>query len=536
MCLKELKFELMLKNLFYSLLWLWLMSVAVSANPVDDRFLVEDTLQRQINSVKQLSDVKSTDWTYEALRSLVDRYQCLSGYPDSTFRGNSHLTRYEFAVSLNVCLNQIASNRIEATDLSTLIKLQTDFSQELSTLKGRVNNLDERNTALERQQFSTTTKLKAQIITAYSDTFGDAVGNNEDKSETFLGNRGRLNFESSFTGQDLLRVRLEFGNFFNEDGDSKIALATGTGMTRLNFDDDNADTLSVSQVRYYFPVNDSLSFVVGTVGIGYTDITQTITPATIADGGNGIPSLFGEYNPIFRKGGGGAAVNYNFTNDLTLTLGYLADNPSSPLGGDGLFNGGYNALAHLSYVGDEGAVGVAYSHGYASGGEVSLTGGTGSSLSISPFGDSIATSSDTLGVQGFYIFSDKLQIHAWGGYIWANAKNSGFSAIANGLEATNSLFVDRGDNARSWYGAIGFSFPDVGGEGNLPGILVGVPPHVTTSDVREEDNAYHVEAFYRWRVNNNISITPGFWTIFNPENNSSNNTQYVGVLRTTFDL
>jgi len=56
-------------------------------------------------------------------------------------------------------------------------------------------------------------------------------------------------------------------------------------------------------------------------------------------------------------------------------------------------------------------------------------------------------------------------------------------------------------------------------------------------DVRQDrDNAYHIEAFYRYRLNDNISVTPGFWVILNPENDSRNDTQYVGVIRTTFDF
>jgi hypothetical protein len=444
---------------------------------------------------------------------------------------------------LNACLNQITeliattNNSIQQEDLIVIERLQTDFGTELATLGGRVDNLETRTATLESQQFSTTTKLRAEIITAVTDSFGNGVGSNDDESQTFLAYRGRLNLESSFTGRDLLRVRLQFGNFFDEDNNSKIALATGTGMTRLNFDDNKVSELSVPHIRYAFPVNDSVSVAVGPVGIGYTDITSTITPALIADDGNGVPSLFGSYNPLFRRGGGGVGVNWELVEDLTLTVGYLADNPDSPSPGNGLFNGGYNALAHLAYTGERGAIGVAYSRGYAPGGTVNLTGGTGSDLASSPFGDEIATSNNIVGSQGFYRFSDNFQIHAWGGYIWANAEDSGLSAIANGLDETDSLLVNEGDNANTWYGAVGLSFPDVGGEGNLPGILFGIPPHVTESDVREEnDNAYHLEAFYRLRVNDNISVTPGFWVIFNPENNSDNDTQYVGVLRTTFNF
>lgn len=537
--------NLILKSfLSSSFLVLLLPSVAL-ATPSEDSFLLEDKNSSlgQVPSVKQLSDVNPNDWAYEALRSLVERYGCISGYPDSTFRGDRPLTRYEFAVSLNSCLNQIGQlvadniNKIDPEDLGMLQRLEADFSTELATLQGRVDELEERTATIEDNQFSTTTKLVAEIITAVTDSFGNGVGSDEDPTETFFAHRGRLNFESSFTGEDLLRVRLEFGNFFDDDGNSKIGLATGTGMTRLNFDNDKNNELTVPHIRYHFPVSDSLSFAVGPVGIGYTDITVTVTPAIIADDGNGVPSLFGSYNPIFRRGGGGVGANWEFSDELTLTLGYLADNPDSPLQENGLFNGGYNALAHLVYLGERGGAGLAYSHGYAPEGGVNLTGGTGSALSASPFGDNIATSNDIIGAQGFYRFSDNFQIHGWGGYIWANAKDTGLSNISNGLGDTDSLLVNQGDNANSWYGAVGVSFPDLGGEGNLPGIIFGVPPHVSSSDVREEDdNAYHIEAFYRMKVNDNISVTPGVWVVLNPENNSDNDTQYVGVLRTTFNF
>ncbi|QSJ14916.1 carbohydrate porin [Nostoc sp. UHCC 0702] len=502
------------------------------------------TLQGQVTSVSEFSDVQPTDWAFVALQSLIERYGCIAGYSDSTYRGNRALSRYEFAAGLNACLNRIneliatsTTDMVNKQDLTVLQKLQTEFAAELATLRGRVDVLEARTATLESQQFSTTTKLNAQIITAVSDTFGDGVGRNGDQSQAYFANRSRLNFESSFTGKDLLRVRLEFGNFLNSNGTSQIASVTGTGMTRLNFDTDSDNTLSIPHIRYYFPVSDSLSFVVGPAGIGYTDITNTMTPPTIADDGNGVPSLFGSYSPLFRRGGGGAAVNWNMSKNLVLTLGYLADNPNLTSARNGLFDGGYNALAHLEYYGKQGAFGVAYSHGYSPGDRVGLTGGTGSALASSPFGNSIATTSDVVGAQGYYRLTPNFQIHAWGGYIWATAKNSGFSDIANSRGGTDSLFVNNGDNANAWFGAIGMSFPDVGGEGNLPGILFGLPPRVSNSDVREDrDNSYHLEAFYRWRVNDNISVTPGFWMIFNPENDSRNDSQYVGVIRTTFDF
>src|SRR5689334_97220 len=63
--------------------------------------------QEQVTNVSQFSDVRPGDWAYEALRQLVERYGCIAGYPDSTYRGNRAMTRYEFAAGLNACLRQI---------------------------------------------------------------------------------------------------------------------------------------------------------------------------------------------------------------------------------------------------------------------------------------------------------------------------------------------------------------------------------------------------------------------------------------------
>ncbi|MCY7278798.1 MAG: iron uptake porin, partial [Phormidesmis sp. CAN_BIN44] len=92
----------------------------------------------QVTSVSQLSDVRPTDWAFQALQSLVERYGCIAGYPDKTFRGNRALTRYEFAAGLNACLDRVneliaaaTANLVKKEDLATLQKLQEEFAAEL---------------------------------------------------------------------------------------------------------------------------------------------------------------------------------------------------------------------------------------------------------------------------------------------------------------------------------------------------------------------------------------------------------------------
>ena len=115
--------------------------------------------------------MKPTDWAYQALQSLFERYGCIVGYADKTYRGNRAVTRYEFATGLNTCLDKIQEFIAAATvdfikreDLAVMKRLQEEFVVELASLRGRVETLEVRTATLEKQQFSTTTKLSGQIF------------------------------------------------------------------------------------------------------------------------------------------------------------------------------------------------------------------------------------------------------------------------------------------------------------------------------------------------------------------------------------
>jgi Carbohydrate-selective porin, OprB family/S-layer homology domain len=143
--------------------------------------LAEPTTElSQVTSVSQLSDVQPTDWAFQALQSLVERYGCIAGYPDGTYRGNRALTRYEFAAGLNACLDQVLAlvqgpTGIDPEELAKITRLQEEFAAELATLRGRVDALEARTAELEANQFSTTTKLKGEVIFALADTWGGAA-------------------------------------------------------------------------------------------------------------------------------------------------------------------------------------------------------------------------------------------------------------------------------------------------------------------------------------------------------------------------
>src|ERR687886_659212 len=349
--------------------------------------------QDQVTNVSQLSDVRPTDWAYEALRSLVERYGCIAGYPDGTFRGNRAMTRYEFAAGLNACLQQVerliatsTSEFVTKSDLETLQRLVDEFRTELTTLGTRVDKLEGRVAFLEDHQFSTTTKLGGEAIFALTDEFGQGVSNN-----TVFQDRVRLTFNTSFTGRDRLATRLAAGNASSLDASinnnafkssSDInplgqSYSLSEGQQTFNITGGSTtNNVVLDWLAYYFNFGSSKVYVAATGGI-HSDYAPTLNPYfEDYDGGNGALTTFASESPIYRIGGGaGAAVSFgvgplqSILGPSTLTVGYLAgtgalgaNNPNEKAG---LFDGDYSALAQLNVnVGDRIGLGLTYVHGY----------------------------------------------------------------------------------------------------------------------------------------------------------------------------
>ncbi|AOY83849.1 iron uptake porin [Moorena producens JHB] len=485
----------------------------------------------QVTSVSQLRDVSPGDWAYEALRSLVERYGCIAGYPNRTFRGNRATTRYEFAAGLNACLNQIerliaasTADFITREDLETLQRLIQEFEAELATLGARVDNLEGRVAFLEDHQFSTTTKLQGEVIFTFAGAFGeeqaDGSGDDIDQNIT-LSDRVRLNLNTSFTGKDRLRIRLEAGNF------TQLSDVTGTDMARLGHDADSGNDVEIPDVFYRFPIGTKFTAYVGTSGLALDDVFDPTNPF-LESSGVGALSRFNRRNPVTHRGpeGAGGGFTYQFSDALSLSLLYLADDGDapSPAQGDGLFNGAYSAGAQLGISPiDNLEISLTYVRSYQPGGDVNLSGSTGSDLAKQPFGET-ATSANRLGAQASLRLTSQIHIGGWFGYIDAIAEDD------NGA-------VSEGDNAEILTWSANLSFVDFGKEGAVLSFAGGVPPRATEidgSDEEDDDTSYLIEAQYKFPITNNIMITPGAYVIFNPNHDDDNDTIWVGAIRTTF--
>ncbi|MEO0834716.1 MAG: iron uptake porin [Cyanobacteria bacterium J06642_3] len=497
------------------------------------RQMGQNNSQSQVTNVNQLRDVSPTDWAYEALRSLVDRYGCIAGFPNQTYRGNQALTRYEFAAGLNSCLNQIerliaSQGSVGQEDLDTVNRLVQEFEAELATVGGRVDELESRAAVLEDNQFSTTTKLKGEVIFAVVDTFGDVDGA-DDPTETTFSDRVRLNFDSSFTGKDRLRTRLEAGNVpvFDEPvGEGGI----GIDAARLGFDASNDNDVEINDLYYRTRLfDDRVTLYAGTEGLDINNIFDVQNPV-LASSGTGALSRFTRRNPILFRGGSegsGVGASFNLFNDkITVTGLYMTedgggdDGSGSPEEAEGIFNGSFNTGAQIEFEPiDNFALSVVYLRTFQTEEDVDLTGDTGTDLAEEPFGD-VDTSADQVGLTASYDIGK-------------------FNFAINGAVSFADAQTDSDDSALIYTASGSVSYLDLIKEGSSLSVAGGVVPTVVENDNvigEDDDTPFIVEALYKFPVNDNILITPGAFLLVNPDGDSDNDEVFVTVLRTTFQF
>ncbi len=585
--------------------------------------------QAQVTSVSEFVDVKPTDWAFLALQSLVERYGCIVGLPTNppTYQGRRATTRFEFAAGLNACLdriNELIAAAVEplATkeDLLVLQKLQEEFAAELSIIRGRVDALEARTALLEQQQFSTVTKLRSEVIFApygVNDTdisynrlqdsllsgnrnFTGALtggaargsvaagapngvrGRNADKIA--MGYRVRLNFDTSFTGNDFLRVRIQTGDIAN------LNTATGTNQSRLGFDNAGGGTIVLDEVYYRFSFNKGRgTIMIAGAGTEPDDFFDVYTP--IGSSGTGSISRFGRYNPLFYRAGAatgtGAFVGYKFNDIFRVDAGYLANNGSTSAGLTGatsafnpdlgLFGSNYTANLMLGVEplrNFKFGVGAAYTYnenvtnsdaGSTAAAGINLSGSTGTDLAANPFNPggtpaSIAGASRTaINMQTVNLMFQwraipQFTLAGWFGYgfVQGESDTAPTANVSQGTRRANMLTA-----------ALQFIFPDVfNRRGDTAAVIVGIPPYITSSEwngatlasgnnipaglaganvegprklnLRDSSVPVHLEGFYRFQVNKFIQVTPGAFVVFNPEGQADNDPVIVYTIRTTF--
>ncbi|MDZ8064206.1 MAG: iron uptake porin [Nostoc sp. DedQUE08] len=500
----------------------------------------------QVTSVSQLSDIKPTDWAFQALQSLVERYGVIAGYTDGTFKGDRSLTRYEFAAGLNAALDRLneliatsTTDLVKREDLDTIKKLQEQFSPELAQLRGRVDSLEARNAKLESTQFTTTTKLigRAQIVAGELLAGNNVVTKRAAPNNLTLQGSTTLRLNTSFNGKDSLGITIGGGNIESLGQTRAGLLGTYEGRTADNSSITFArNTLILSGVRYRFlpfpntqvniyPLSDGAS------EIGLSGPVNPYFESSSATGANGI-SRFSRRSLVYNYGdsGPGIAILQGLGKQVQFGIAYSAPNGGNPTLNNGLFTGRYLALAQLIYYSGNRNFRVAatYVNTYSPPNTIGFSGtnfgpAVGSNL-VNSTVPGVATLGNLYGLQAFYQVNSKLAINGW---------------ISYGVHT----YLGRGNGeAMDW--AVGLAFPDLFSEGALGGILVGMEPKLTSLSNNinlgkglgqaDRDTSLHVEAFYQYKIGDNIEVTPGLIWITAPDSDSSNPDSLFAWVRTVF--
>jgi hypothetical protein len=520
--------------------------VAVSAselNMTDVNAYSTKAGAEQVTSINQFSDVRPTDWAYQALSNLIERYGCVAGYPDGTYRGGRAMTRYEAAALLNACLDRIS----EVTD--ELKRLMKEFEKELAVLRGRVDGLEAKVGELEANQFSTTTKLKGKATfvigaNSFGGNFdstpatalysGIPVGTNYSEGArqlegaTTFNYDVQLDFDTSFTGKDLLRTRLRAGNF----ADSAFSGGPPVGLNAMEiaFEEDCGtgtdcgDVVAINRLFYQFPIGANFTATFG--GRVRQDDMLALWPSVYP--ADTVLDIFtyagapGTYSLNLGAGGGLWWKSGNFS----VSANYVSangDNGNPSEGGIGTSGSSETGTVQIGYGGSNFGLAAAYTYSNGAG----IYGGNGTPLAVAAFFESDSVNS--VGISGYWQPSSSGLIPSFS-----------FGWGLNSYSISDTLSNFDGANSQSWY--VGLQWADAFLKGNALGMAVGQPTFVVNSgdsDFNANDGNYAWEWWYKFQVTDNISVTPALFYLSAPlgqlqKVNGESFNNFGGLVKTTF--
>lgn len=310
-----------------------------------------------VSAANPFTDVSADDWAYQAVASLSDE-GVIDGYPDGTFRGDKHVTRYEIAQI--VARLMAKEDTLNASQKETLAKLSSQYANELKDLGVRIAELEKKRGATDL-----ITELRVQSIDRYDNVFkGNVQKHNELSTRVRLNTITPVNDRVHLYGQ--LETILDMNgkesydvNRIDPKDKSQTKLRTGYG--------DGDFHLNRLWTTYHFgPKQDTTNLPYGPsknlIGIGQFPVKMGVTGYTYDGEVKGVFATFGDY----RKGGRltlafGRATNINYAytgpmmHGVALKKSELISVLKQKFGGDYGVNG---LLGHIfSSVGVDGGVG-----------------------------------------------------------------------------------------------------------------------------------------------------------------------------------
>ena len=501
--------------------------------------------QEQVTSISQFSDVKPTDWAYQALSNLVDRYGCVAGYPNGTFKGGQAMSRYEAAALLNACLDRVT----ETTD--ELKRLMKEFQKELAVLRGRVDGLEARVGELEANQFSTTTKLSglATFVVGANAFSGSAINTGANtvhrapneftgrpRTPVALPNATTFNYDlqltldTSFNGKDLLRTNLRAGNFGRSVfGGEPHSLALST--LEVAFEEDaGPNVVGIDKLFYQWPIGSGFTATLG-ARVGQEDMLALWPSVYPSDTILNVMTVNGAPAAYSKNLGAGAGLWWQ-GNGFSLSTNYVAANGdsgnpsvSAEDGGGGLGNrnSGATGSVQLGYQQEQWGLAAIWTYVQP---ETQFVPGT-TPFTHSAIDHNLNAATNAWGLSAF----------------WQPLRSGWLPSLSLGWginTTTYSTPQPRGSLSTSQSWMVGLQWTDVFQKGNDFGFAVAQPVFATALNdgVTPNDGNYVWEWWYKIQVTDNITVTPALIYLSRPFGQvtpaGESFSQFGGLVKTTF--
>ena len=460
--------------------------------------------RNQVTSVNQFSDVRPTDWAYQALSNLVEKYGCVAGYPNGTYKGGQAMTRYEAAALLNACLDRVT----EVTD--ELQRLMDEFKKELAVLKGRVDGLEAKVGTLEAQQFSTTTKLSGLATFVIGGI--DYSGGGKNKIIDYKGDAVRapsnvtfnydvqLTFDTSFTGKDLLRTNLRAGNFGTSVfGGEPHALGNSAELEVAFEEDAGPNIVGIDKLFYQFPIGSQFTATIG-ARVGQEDMLALWPSVYPADTILNLFTVNGAPAAYSKNLGAGAGLWWQ-NNGWSVSANYVSALGSDSANGIFTEDAGATASVQLGYQQEQWGIAAIWTY-------------------IQP--DTQFVPGTTPLVHGAVDHTAGAETNAFGlSAFWQPMTSGWLPSVSVGWGINNTSYSTSrpaGSLRQSQSWMAGLQWTDVFIKGNDFGFAVGSAVFATslTGGVSPDDGNLAWEWWYKFQVTDNITITPALFYLSRP--------------------
>lgn len=263
------------------------------------------------SAANPFTDVSTDDWAYQAVASLSDE-GVIDGYPDGTFRGDKHVTRYEIAQI--VARLMAKEDSLNASQQETLAKLSSQYADELKDLGVRVAELEKKRGATDL-----ITELRVQSIDRYDDVF-KGKKHNEISTRVRLNTITPVNDRVHLYGQIETILDMNGKNSYDVnryDWNKEKEGKTGAAANRDGYGDGDFHLNRLWTTYHFGPKQDTSKLPFGPsknlIGIGQFPVKMGVTGYTYDGEVKGVFASFGDY----LKGGRltlafGRATNINY--------------------------------------------------------------------------------------------------------------------------------------------------------------------------------------------------------------------------------